>query len=1159
MTLNVKGLVVALLCAGAICLLAPAAALAGPSHLFDPTLSLTGDCSTSEADLVPDPGLCPIPPGTTFSGSPGADHPSAHFADANSVTTDSHGDVYVANFGPEGAVEEGKEGRIDVFGPDGRFITELKDENGPRNIVVDGNGNLYVKNYHSATASPPRAGTNQLVRYEPSLYEPEAGRIAYQNPPAVLFEGGDISPGMAIGPEDHLFINGYKSTPEGTVKVILQFGSAGEGNPPLEPIGEGSFEAGDADGLAIDVAHGRIYSNDREPAEPGQPLGSGPPVVRAFELEAPHAELAPITAVAMHTGSFGGEPALAVEEESGDLFTYFQAKSAPALYELSYDPGAGGSYVGAIEHDLRGVWNGKITVDNSAASPNRGYLYVPSDPVGIGHLYAFAPSQVCAPEIAGLFFPGVSDEEADLRATVDPCNAATTYTFQYTTQAAFEAEGFAGARTAGGGDLRAVKSPLPVSVAITGLTPGSAYRVRLLAQNEVGTDEAEGSFATYPAEAPALSCPNAALRSGPSASLPDCRAYELVSPGDTNTRAPRAFGHFANPQFGARQVSPGGEAVSFSVEGGTIPGYDGTGSFYGDPYLATRKPEGWSTAAAGPNGSEAATMSPGSTSPDEGYSLWQAAVEGSAVVGGEPTNYVRYPDGHSALVGRGSLGTDPRANGKLISEGGGHIVFVSGSSLFPAVRLEEDAPPADTHTVYDRTADEVTHVVSLLPGTPSSPGGVTPAAGEDASYVGASPDGRGIAFSIGSKLYLRLDDAKTYEVGENLTFEGLAEGGGRLFYLRAGNLYAFDAATGSTIAFSSGGGVIPVNVAAAGTVAYFVSPTRLGARNPEGDRAQAGKENLYRSQEGTISFIGTLTTADVEGEFGSRAVGLGTWGPLVAGGPAGTTGRYGLDPSRATPDGTALLFVSRAQLGPYDPEGHPEVYRYDVAENTLLCLSCLPTGGPASGQAGLQTLPSGEGTGLEPLSIFSLVENLRVDGRRAFFESTEALVPADTDGVQDVYEWEAQGVRSCPRAAGCVSLISSGYSAEANYLYGVSRSGDDVFFASADLLTGGDRESTYSIYDARVDGGFAEAQRAGECLGEACQPALAPPVDPTPRIEGSGNVKPRHCAAGRRPARRHGKVRCVKPHRHHHRRHRHHHRHRRHRRGAGHVQKGGHK
>jgi hypothetical protein len=411
------------------------------------------------------------------------------------------------------------------------------------------------------------------------------------------------------------------------------------------------------------------------------------------------------------------------------------------------------------------------------------------------------------------------------------------------------------------------------------------------------------------------------------------------------------------------------------------------------------------------------------------------------------------------------------------------------------------------------------------------PGDVTPAAGENAIYRGASLDGRGVVFTIGKTLYLRRDNAKTYEIGEDLEYAGIAEGGGRVFYMKGSDLYAYDAEAEASVRFTESGDVTPVNVAAEGTAAYFLSPSVLSAEaNPNGALPQPGGENLYLSREGTLHFLGTVSEEDIdaEGEQGKDPVipGLGRWLHALR----FSSGELGLDPSRATPDGQVLLFESRADLTGYDHEGYTEVYRYDALANTLTCLSCNPTLVAPSGNGRLNLVSRGGGG---PLGPSSLTGNLRDDGRRAFFESEEALVAADTDGLSDVYEWEDEGVGSCRTEGGCVYLISSGQSAHPNYLFGVSEDGRDVFFRTTDLLLPEhDPDETASIYDARVEGGFAPPSgNAGECLGEACQPAVVAPEDPTPvsaSFEGQGNVFEAPSANGgcaKHKVRRHG--RCV--------------------------------
>jgi hypothetical protein len=1089
---GVAGIAWSAVLACAACAVIAAPAFAADLHAFDPVLSLTGGCGVSKLDEVPDPGC------------PEENHEPGTFDAPRAVTTDFYGNIFISS-------GSGEAGRIDVFDPAGFFIAQVLVPSGPRALAVDSEGNLYVVN-----------AAGELRRYEPSLYEPKAGKLEYEAEP-VLVVKGSFDQAIAINVKnDRLFVY-----PGGAVKEYSSAAevAASEGNKLLDgSIGDEDIQETAYPALAVDAAHGRIYVS-----ESGATVDS---TVKVFDLESPHELLLTVDGAEVPAKKFNRSFSLAADEGTGHFFVY-DGEEAKAVYEFT----EAGEYLGSIKHGFIYSTEHKIGVDNGPFSPNGAlnplgrHLFVPSHPSGEGHVFAFGPEEKeCAAEVESLAFSDVTETEAELQAEVEPCGLETTYVFEYTTLQSFEEEGFEGAQVAGEGQLPAGATPVSVSASATGLSPDTAYRFRLVAANGEGSEEEEGEFRTYPVN-PLGPCPNDALRTGFSEALPDCRAYELVTPPDTNARTPRGVGHLG-VYFTTREASPAGDKVSFLTEGGSIPGNEGTGSFAGDPYLSTRTEEGWGTAAAGPTGAEAAALLPGSTSPDQGYSFWRTAGgEGSAAIEEKSTSYVRYPDGHSELVGRGGLADDPFAAGRLISENGGHIVFVSGVGGFSALRLEENAPPDGTRTIYDRTSDEVTHVVSLLPGEE------TPAAGQDASYVGASLDGEGVAFEIGGALYLRFDDEETYEIGAGVTFAGVSEGGGRIFYVEGGDLYAFDVAGEKAVQFSESGDVTVVNVASDGTAAYLVSPSVLsGEENPQGVVAKAGKENLYLSEEGQISFVGIVTERDVEGEFVGieLAEGLGLWTKAVGPYDPETVGKRAIDPSRTTPDGGVLLFESRANLTGYDPGGHAEVYRYDSA-GSLQCLSCNPTLAPASGEASLQSISQGIAAP-EPLSSFGLVNNLSLDGRRAFFQSEEPLVVDDTDGLQDVYEWEAQGVGSCKRAGGCVYLISSGHSDRLDYIYAASDTGDDVFFRSSDLLLGIDVDRTPSIYDARVGGGFPEAED-GICEGEGCKPVITPspslPAPAAPALGVDDNVPPaktKRCPKGKRKVKRAGKVRCVKKH-----------------------------
>src|SRR5918996_5053177 len=83
---------------------APAAVAAEEvTHLFNATHSLTGDCSVSGPDPVPDPG-CPG----------GAHPPSGPFDKPNSVATGQYGETYVLS---------GETDHVDIFSASGHFLT----------------------------------------------------------------------------------------------------------------------------------------------------------------------------------------------------------------------------------------------------------------------------------------------------------------------------------------------------------------------------------------------------------------------------------------------------------------------------------------------------------------------------------------------------------------------------------------------------------------------------------------------------------------------------------------------------------------------------------------------------------------------------------------------------------------------------------------------------------------------------------------------------------------------------------------------------------------------------------------------------------------------------------------------------------------------------
>ena len=562
-----RAIVLCALAGGLFLFMAPASSCLAAVRVFDPVLSLTGGCTTSELDLVPDPS-CP-------------ESVERPFSSPRSATTDSYGDIYVASFG--GEAQHGSAGRIDIFDAKGFFLTEIPDSAGPKNLVVDSKGNLYVFNYRAIGAS-----IEEVVRYTPSVYNPEAGEIAYGNAPLRIVEGFFPSiVGLALNPlNGHLFVD-FGSH-------VTEYGSAAEENKVIDStIGQGTLFNFYGMGLAVDVGNERVYVSDES---------GGKNTIREFQLAPPHALLATIDGSAVPAGGFAGNRlSIAVDEGSGHVFVYDEF--ATVVYEFDKD----GQYISTIEHGFESVFGGEIGIDNGEHSPNGAlstvrYLYVPSGPTGVGHSFAFGPQPPTGPPVVeSVSFTEVTESEAELHATINPEGLPTGYVFEYTSKEDFEVEGFAGAQIAGAGELASGNLGVEVSASAIGLSPGTSYVFRVIATNEEGSDEGKDHFSTFATPGAVPECPNNAFRTGLSALLPDCRAYELVTPANTNSHPDRrrSSRHLLShsrgiPGLGTKSPS-GSKAAS-------IPAAKEPAPWPAIPTSPTRGQSGWNTPVAGPKG-----------------------------------------------------------------------------------------------------------------------------------------------------------------------------------------------------------------------------------------------------------------------------------------------------------------------------------------------------------------------------------------------------------------------------------------------------------------------------------------------------------------------------------------------------------------------------
>jgi hypothetical protein len=281
-----------------------------------------------------------------------------------------------------------------------------------------------------------------------------------------------------------------------------------------------------------------------------------------------------------------------------------------------------------------------------------------------------------------------------------------------------------------------------------------------------------------------------------------------------------------------------------------------------------------------------------------------------------------------------------------------------------------------------------------------------------------------------------------------------------------------------------------------GEYVYFVAEGSLAAG------ASTGGFNLYVWHAGVTTFIATLS-----GEDGSN---VEPYGECPGGYYCGNVGDWqpglGHRTAEVTPDGRGLVFMSNASVKTY-PSGkaYPngglqEVYTYDAAENRLFCASCSPSGEAATGNSFL------------PVSwSYTYIQRwISDDGSKVFFDSDMPLVPQDTNGTRDVYEWERDGSGSCHEPAGCVYLLSGGTSTVRSWLLGTSASGDDVFIITRAQLSQVDRNENYDLYDARVEG--VSQSLPSVCSGRECQGSppteLATETPSSVTFSGPGNPLP---------------------------------------------------
>ena len=451
----------------------------------------------------------------------------------------------------------------------------------------------------------------------------------------------------------------------------------------------------------------------------------------------------------------------------------------------------------------------------------------------------------------------VSTSSAELRAAVNPEGLATEYSFQWGTS---EAYGHSTPFTQIGKD----RSEHALATVLEGLTPGQTYHWRIVARNvaseKAGHDSAseDHAFTTYLEPAAGEGCSNQALRGGPAAFLPDCRAYEMVSPVDKNGGDVDAYlyeGFDATPSFpGLDQSAPQGTALAYT--GSTaFPG--SPGSPFVSEYIARRGSDGWETEAVNPPEHGGIATQVGNI--DSQYkafsedlsSGWAMPESGLAMPGTEapegPNSIYRRDNGTGGYEWTHSVSAEPEP---CVGE-------VLKCYVFP----ELQGHSADGARTVFRVNDALTPEAPR--GVPSTPGGLPFTASQLYEWTGSAvrlvsilPEGEALKYTSSAGTENDLGPVPYGSRGRlDTTERAVSEDGSRIYWTNPKG-----------------------NPAGEGAGAVFL---RTGAEKPHPAQALGtGDLTLLAKGKGTTS-EGSTEVSALSTETGAFEVGEGIWGPAA--------------------------------------------------------------------------------------------------------------------------------------------------------------------------------------------------------------------------------------------------------------------------------------
>lgn len=1042
-----------------------------------------------------------------------------------SIAIDAAGTVYV-----------GDQNRVEEFSQSGAFLGEvaLPGVGAIENLAVDSAKDIYVKG-SAATGVRKFDGTGTEL------------------PPALDEAGEGERQAIASGPGDDLFVNDFQAGSH----HLLTYNSSGT---QIASFDAGSFPEDGQRGIAYSAAAKALYVLNEASVRIVSPPPPGPFISPGSETAS---EIKPTSATLHATINPEGPGVAHYFFEYGTTATYGQSTAEEELTGGPFEDQPASAPITGLEQNT--TYHFRVVAENAAKEvtngPDQTFTTLP-------------PVQIDSISVAE-----VDSTSARLEAELNPLGVASEYRFEYGTTSAYGEE-----VPIPDGSLGAGNSDVTVKNVIQELLPATTYHYRVTAHNELGTSRSPDR--TFTTEGEASTLPDGRFweqvspqnkHGAPLEPLTEeggiiqaaadggGLAYVGLGPVNVNEDEPEGVRSPEDSQFLASRGASGWSTTDVTTQNEEITligvGHPSEYRFFSE-------------------GLQAGFVEPPSETP-----LSEDATERTPYRREADGKFVPLVTADNVLPGV-KFGGFPGTEFRTATPDGSHAILVSQQLLTSGFEAGfEPAGNTNLYELTAGSLQLVSILPDGKPAAEEGLGaGLGHQGAFPLDVRGAlSDDGNRVVFETGSEEHLYLRDValqRTLQLDE--VQPGAAGGPGRAVFQAAsgdGKRVLFTDAARLTANASSAPGkpdlyMCEVGVDAESHLTCTLSDLSVDHNAGESANVQ-GEVSAIDAVGDHVYFAANGVLTSTPNANGEHAV------PGVCNSEAGATcNLYGYDAStrqtnlvavlssnddpdwagatnlralgnltaRSSPDGRYFAFMSQRSLTGYDNRdarsgaADEEVFLLDAPSGTLRCVSCDPTGARPEGVFdAFPAFPgllvdhprswrsrwlagSIPGWTLGPSLQTALYQSRYLSNAgRMFFNAADSLAPQDTNGVEDVYQYEPPGVGDCtisskaysPSAGGCVSLISSGSAKEESAFLDASESGDDAFFLTQAKLSETDLDNAFDVYDAHVCTASSPCQQpatpAPTCEGGSCQTQVSPPAEETPgslTYSGPGNAMP---------------------------------------------------